>query len=181
MRIAVLLAATAAVGCASSTSSDPAGRERIQHVDEDVRLTNRSAPRADTIPASPLATMRAVVETYRDLEIPVTRAVDAERRLETRDVRMSRIAGERMSRFLDCGRGITGQRADNHVVIVTLETSVLPTDDGRSRVVTDFDATARPRDTSGSEIYCSSRGTLEVLLFDGIRERAGAGRGPMPP
>ena len=141
-------------------------------MDENTRLENRSAVLTDTIPASLATTLRAVGGTYETLEIPVTRVVDAENRLETRNARVSRLGGERLSRFLDCGQGISGQRADSYRVSITLLTSVHTTEDGRSRLVADFDATARPRDHSGSEVYCSSRGTLERLLVDQVRTRA---------
>lgn len=166
------------LGCASTTTADPPSREWLQRPEEGVTIRNASTVRADTVAAAPDATMRALVETYQALEIPVTRVLQAERRLESRNVRVRRIGGERMSRFVDCGTGITGQRADQFRVSITLMTSVVSADGGMSRVVTDFDATARPRNTSGSEVYCTSRGTLEVRLLDEVRRWVAAGSGP---
>lgn len=175
MRILTLLIAAAVAGCASNPSSDPAPRESVQHLSEDSELFNQRSAHVDTIAASVLATMRAVVEAYEALEVPVTRVVDSQRRLETMNVPVNRIAGERMSRFLDCGQGVTGQRADNHNVTIYLMTSVLTAPGGQSRVLIEFDGSARPRTTSGNDVYCSSRGTLEDRLFEEVARRARAG------
>lgn len=163
--------------CASSPADTPAPRERMVVLDEETRLRNESVVRADTVHAPVQATMAALVETYLTMEIPITDVDEAANRLETHDVRVRRIDGARMSRWLDCGTGISGQRADSYQVTVTLLSSVLPAGPSASRVVTDLDGNARPRDTSGSAVYCSSRGTLEARIVEEVRRRAeGGGR-----
>lgn len=181
MRLLALLCGAALIGCASTSATsatDRSSREWIQQFDEETTVANRSSLRTDTVRAPLGTTMRAVVGAYEALEIPVTRVVDAERRLETRNVRVPRIADERISRFLDCGTGITGQRADRYLVNMSLSTSVHAMDAGTTRVVTEFGGTARPRDTSGGEVYCRSLGTFEVVLLEEIRRRAETGATP---
>lgn len=175
MRTAILLATAAVAGCASSTSSDPAPRERIQRLQEELEIRNESSVRADTLPVSPAVAMRAVVGVYQELEIPVTRVEEARRLLETENVRVARLAGERISRFLDCGRSVSGQRADTYDVSINLLTSVRAAGEERSIVRVAFDGFARPRSHAGNDVYCSSRGALEALILSEVRERAGVG------
>lgn len=176
MRIIALLATAAAMGCASSTSSPgPVPRETIQRTPEDVEFRTQGSLRVDTIAAPAAATVRAMIEAYQALEIPVTRVEESEGVLETEGLRLSSLAGERMSRFLDCGRGAGGERADSYDVGVTLLTSIDAAGADWSVVRIELDAFARPRATSGNDVYCSSRGRLEALIFEEIRARTGGG------
>lgn len=173
VRIVILAATFMLVGCATSPGSDVVTpRERVTRRDA-LRLTNEGLVTIDTLPAPPSSTYRALVRSYQALEIPVTAVMDAEHRLETENVEMNRIDGERMSRFLDCGQGVSGPRADSHVIAIRLLSSVTSTADGGSRLEMEFDGTAWPRLHAGSPIHCSSTRALETRLREEVRRRTG--------
>ena len=76
-----------------------------------------------------------------------------------------------MSTYLDCGRGVTAQPYANlYEVTLSYEVSITRQEVGSSldaemRIV----ATARPRDVRGNPVTCTSKGTLERLVFERLR------------
>jgi hypothetical protein len=86
----------------------------------------------------------------------------------------NRIAGARLSTFLDCGSGaVTRPYADQYQVTMFLMTRVQDGGDGASRVRTELDAYARSRSVSGNQIHCTTRGILERKIWEAITEALG--------
>lgn len=79
--------------------------------------------------------------------------------------RITRIAGTRLSSFLDCGIGILGPNADRYEVNLQLMVQLAGYPAGGTLVRTTLDAYARPRDTSGDPIHCASQRTLEARIM----------------
>ncbi len=78
----------------------------------------------------------------------------------------SRIGGERVSQFLDCGKTPTGTpAADVYAVHITAMTG-LEEVSGGTMVRTQVVGQAQPRSTSGSTVRCSSTGDLETLIAE---------------
>ncbi len=101
-----------------------------------------------------------------DLKVydPASRQVAVSRRP------VRRLGGARMSRLLDCGRSVTGPRADTHQIEVRLTAWLEPVDRG-SLVRTRLEAAARRRGL-GAVGACRSRGKLEIMLVDELHRRA---------
>ncbi len=81
--------------------------------------------------------------------------------------RARRIEGKRLSRYIDCGMGVTAvPNADDYQVTLMVLSRVSAADEGGTMVVTTVDATAKPRAVSGNPVHCQSNGTLETRLAD---------------
>lgn len=172
-----VLLLVALTGCASSAGGDAAtGTERTTRVrglvigdgDKGVDITTESAATERLLDASPAEVWGALVATYRDMGIQVTEDPEPQRRLRTTNLRVSRLDGDRMGRFFDCGTGTTGQRANYWDVTMSLVTTLDPVPGEGVRVVLELDAWARPRGTSGSAVHCPSRGELERRLLNAV-------------
>jgi hypothetical protein len=74
-----------------------------------------------------------------------------------------RLNGERPSRFLDCGATVSLPNADAYAVTVTVVTQLSAEGPG-TRAQTVVEATARPRDTAGNQVTCTTTGHLERLI-----------------
>jgi hypothetical protein len=85
--------------------------------------------------------------------------------------RPRRIDGTRLSQFFECGRGMTATpNADRYDVTVFLVTTVREDDPETSTLLTEVNASAKPRDVSGSTVHCASKGTVELRIADAVRE-----------
>ncbi|MGH7529330.1 MAG: hypothetical protein ACREMN_03020 [Gemmatimonadales bacterium] len=120
---------------------------------------------------------RALPAAYRALGIPDAGADSAGRLFGAVDLTPRRLAGERMSHYLDCGFGITAvPRADAYEVTMAVITRVAVDDVGDTMLTTSVIATAKPRALSGNAVYCQSKGTLEAMIVERVLAalRAGA-------
>lgn len=77
--------------------------------------------------------------------------------------RVAKFGSERPSAYLECGRSVTGQRADRSHVTVYLSTWLLPAEEGTT-VVTRFEGSARDAAASRAASHCSSNGRLEARI-----------------
>lgn len=83
----------------------------------------------------------------------------------------SRIAGQPMSRWLECGSGLTGQHADTWRITLSYAVFVDTASAGASRVGVALFATARnPEGVSTSAVACGSTGALEREIANKVRE-----------
>lgn len=69
-----------------------------------------------------------------------------------------------MGRYLDCGNSLTGPRANEYDVALSIVTRVNPVSSDSTVIETTLDANARPRATSGSSVHCISKGELETRI-----------------
>ena len=82
-----------------------------------------------------------------------------------------RIAGQPMSRYLECGGGLTGRHADSWRITLSYAVFVDTTSAGTSRVGVALFATARnPEGVSTSAVVCGSTGALEREIVNKVRE-----------
>jgi len=75
-------------------------------------------------------------------------------------VKSSRLAGERLSRFLRCGTVIGGDAADNYRVTMSIISQATPSEGGTT-VETWLTASARDHGTSSGGVACATTGSLE--------------------
>jgi hypothetical protein len=85
--------------------------------------------------------------------------------------RARRVEGERMSRWLDCGRGLLRANADEYEVTLSVIVQLLPSLEGATTVRTTVDAYARDRSLSAGSVHCLSWGHLERRVGELVRER----------
>ncbi len=144
-----------------------------------VEITNEGAMRRRTVEAPPELVWSALGGVYVGLDIPVTVSDDAQRTLGNMGYTANRIAGNRMSRYLDCGSNLSGPRANQQQVTLTVISWVVPEGDG-AELVTFLDAYAKPRAVSGNAVHCQSSGRLEELIGQRVAEALGVGPAPPP-
>ena len=181
MRLGLPLSITLAISaaaCARPMPPDPAAvpPERVLVADADgtnIRSINSSGPVAAQVVAGPHAAYRALVAVYEELGIKPEVADDASLRITTTNVSFRRlIAGERASVYFDCGQTLTGARADDGRLTVSMASQATPAPSG-STVATTITAVVRTNDgTSTGTTNCISTGRLESRIHDMVKRRA---------
>jgi hypothetical protein len=178
--VAILLAAAA---CSSGGRSDPATPAPVVVVDDREAILSAALgrhvavndpPATDSFPAPLATTHRALVAAYTGLGIPAN-IVDAETGLVavTESRVRGELAGSRASRFLSCGRTVTGERADEDRVTLTVISRLTPSGTSASRVETRVVATAIDTRGTSARQGCTSTGELEARLHRAAKQALG--------
>ena len=175
LALAALLPVLACAPPASSGDLAPAEVEsRVSDGADSFLIRNETSLVEGEVEAPLPRVWSALRETYESLDLPAGAVEDAAGRLSSGRHRARRVGGQRMSRWLDCGQSMTGPRADTWEVYLSVTSSVAPAGGDVTRLATTLEASARPADVSGNEVHCSSKGTLEAAIADGVRERVAA-------
>lgn len=129
--------------------------------------------RRDTLIGDAADLYRHLLAAYEELGIPLTTVnVDALLAGVVGERVGNRLAGGRLSRFLDCGRTNTGRIADQYQVYVTAVTQLMDLEDGSVGVYSHVRGTAVQGGYVGSEIRCVSTGRLEREIAAAIQLRS---------
>jgi hypothetical protein len=178
-RTAMLLVVSA---CASARQPQPRPPVIVVFDEREGRLsaalgrhvTVDDRPLTDTLPALPDRAHRALVGAYSELGSsdlitnPSTGLVAiAEHRVR------GAVAGQRPSRFISCGTTLTGPRADEDLVVMTVVSRLKPAESGASVVETRVVATSMDTRGSGARQACTSTGHLEVRLHQAAKTALG--------
>lgn len=173
-----------AIACAGSTSqTDVASKggvpsvTRVATTDPNLRLElgTEAEMYSEALAAPPDSVWGVLPEVYATLELPVTVFDPDTRTIGTMQHRPRRIEGERLSRYLDCGEGMTATPyADLYEVTLSLSTQVRSTVDGSALLVSEMRATARERAVSGNAIPCTSHRRLEERIVELAAHELGA-------
>lgn len=162
-----------AAGCGGGANSTPVRdtEVRIETASgvSQARITNDRSITSFVVEAPLAAVWEGLQGVYQELEIPITRLEAAEGRIGNDGFKPRTLAGKRMSRWLDCGQGITGPHADRSDITMSLYTSVRPHENG-AQLITDMDAFAKIRN-SGSNVHCTSTSRLERLILERLQAR----------
>ena len=165
-------------GCATTSGTRPSASEAPMNVPEVWLLGERYKegrvtsiqPDVDRvsndIPASPDAVWEALIQVYGDLGIEIAGMDPRSRALNNPDLRISRrLGGERLSKYLSCGSGLTGAFADRFRVQMNILSSVTPAPDGTSILNTTIQAFGvNPEGTSNTRVPCGSTYQLEYRI-----------------
>jgi len=111
-------------------------------------------------------------EVFERLGIEIDMADPRTASLGNSGFRAGRIEGRQLSRYLDCGSGLTGAYADVYEVTASLLVQLFADPEGGTVVRSVFDAYARARDVRSSAIHCQSRGELERRIWGLVEEIA---------
>jgi hypothetical protein len=128
----------------------------------DVNLNPDREVVTEAIAATPEEAWNALRTAYEDLGIPV-KEMDAERKIlgNPKFVLSRSLNRKRLSTYLDCGYGPSGNHADTHRIEMQIRSSVVAIQGG-VQVNTYVAAIARNMDgTSNNRIRCASRFQLE--------------------
>ncbi len=171
--LAVTLSAVVVSACASSspatTSLEPQRVTRVTRGDQTVEIfAGRGG--IERLVAAPVESVWLVLPVVYDrLEIPVGVSDPGQRTFGNLGYRAHQIGGERLSLYLNCGRGMGGPYADQHSVTLAVLTRLTEAEGG-TMVVTTVDGSARPRAVSGVPGACATKSRLELRLAQLIVE-----------
>ncbi len=140
-------------------------------VNTDIRMTRDEYLARAALLAPREAVWAVVTDVFAEVGLPAPRLDDARwtATVENHVVRR-RLGGQRLSRYLECGSGMTGAYADERRLYlnVTVQLQEGETAD-ETTVVTRVTATAeQPSGVSGT-MSCSSRGSLERTLANALQ------------
>lgn len=170
-RARLAVAALATLACASSGSTGVGPYEQSHVIVDapggryDLLLTREQYLSSDTLTVTPKAAWPALVQTYAAFGVPLQGADQSRYMIATQYFHAhSSFAGERMSRWLECGSTMTGDIATTYEITLRfgslLDTSVV----GRTIVRSAVTATAVATGTGTTPVQCSSRGSLEKRI-----------------
>lgn len=166
MCIGILLTAT---GCVSSgipvsaVNTDPTLVEAPGQFIMELSANNRVQPTRHEVPRTPAQLWPELVEAYGGMEIEVSQYDTTAFLLGTAGMALPdrRLAGELVSRSLDCGRTVTGVPvADRYSVTLQVFTQLLPSSDG-TEVRSVVTGRALSPTTNDAAVRCVSTGYLE--------------------
>lgn len=185
MRILALLVLVLSSGCASTGADpDPVRASRPPSISTtgsgvDINIPPERAIVGETIQAPPASVWAALVQAWADLGLEATERSDATFMLGNPRLILSRRLGNTpLSRYLECGSGMTGPFADSHRIEMFIRSSVVPLTGG-SRVDTYIEARARNREgSSNTAVACSSSQRLEREIAEKVRARLAGGGEP---
>jgi len=174
-----LLAALLASACATSPdTAEPAGTNiaTMNVVNPDGRsrvydLRHQAVVGEATVAGSATEVWAVLPDVFGHLELEVNRRDASAAVMGNTGSRVRRLEGERLSRFLDCGRGPTRAFADEYEVTLSVIVQLLGTDGDATTLRTLVDAYARDRTMSGGGIHCISSGILERRIGELVAER----------
>jgi hypothetical protein len=172
-----LIAASAALACATYQGAPGGtGAETMLvstgGVGEASLRTGMETVASRSLDLPPEQAWAVLPAVYEELDVPLTVYDTVDMRIGNTGFRPRRVGGERLSRYLDCGRGVTATaNADRYEVNVSLTTRLTEADAGGTLLWTEIRASAKPRDVSGHPVRCSSKGTLETRIAEAVEER----------
>ena len=184
MRMTALLAFALASAC-GSPGSGPAGGAATPPpsitgagTTLDVSFAPSRGVVTDAVQATPEAAWAALPKAYADLGIPVREVSEASRVLgNSRFVISRRLGDTPLSRYLECGSGLTGPFADRYRIEMLVRTTVVPAETGGVRVESYVEASARnPEGSSNTGVACATTQRLEREIAARVRFHVGAGR-----
>jgi hypothetical protein len=181
MRHLILLALTAVLGCAATTTMGGGGgvpeTTRIEGASGVTSITRTTADDAVWLRYAPISldsAWRALPAAYATLGIPVTTSDRATYTFGGVDVKVRRaLAKMPLSRYVDCGRAPEGPKADMYEMLLTVVTQLRNDNAKGVAVATLVRASARSPSFTANEVTCASTGVLEqrivALLTEGSK------------
>lgn len=184
--LALPLLALLSLACASSSTEAPRPGQQETNLNVQMRsgqgsLNLRTSDEVDvvhdTVPGEAGDLFSLLPAVYDELGVPITSVNPAATTLGALQVRArGDFAGERISRWFDCGTSITGDIADQRQINVTVLTQVESLESaGGSGVSTHVRAYATQAGRSGNRTDCQSRGRLERRINNALGLRASQG------
>lgn len=177
-RLAVATLICTVAACASGSGSGPYAQQHVT-VDSpsgrfDMLLTRDQYLSSDTLTISPARAWPALVQTYAGFGVPLQGADAARRMIATQYIHAhTNFAGERLSRWLECGTTMTGDIATSYEITLRFGTLIDTSVAGRSVIRTAVTATAVAPGSGTTPVECSTRGTLERRIAALVSSKSG--------
>jgi hypothetical protein len=157
-------------GCASAGSQSGPYQQSHITLDSpsgrfDLLLTREQYLSADTLSVSPKKAWPALVQAYAGFGVPLQGADPSSYMIATQYLHAhATFAGERMSRWLECGQSMTGDIASNYEITLRFGTLFDTSIVGRTIVRTAITASAISTGSGTTPVECNTRGALEKRI-----------------
>jgi hypothetical protein len=139
-------------------------------------VTVDDRPVSDSLPAPAERAHRALVAAYSDLGIPDVIANPAIGLVAIAEHRVrGTLARQRPSRFISCGTTLTGPRADEDLLVVTVVSRLRAAGPATTVVETRVVGTSMDTRGTGARQACTSTGQLEVRLHEAAKAALASG------
>lgn len=125
------------------------------------------------VPGSPARVFNALKEVYAELKIETVLMDSVELEIgNEKFFKRGSLAGRRLSGFVDCGTGLTGDYADNHRVDLSVVTFVRPKTADRSTIRSVLlGAAINVTEGAKPTQNCNSNGELERLIHQRVVQK----------
>lgn len=165
--------------CAASTPSDPPERaaptrQVLRVGSAAVEMHTEAGVGQNVIMAPSENVWQVLPSVFEQLEIPITRRDPRLPEIGNLGYLARRVEGRRMGNFIDCGTNLSGQLANLYEIQLSIITRLSDGPEGTTVVTTTVNAYGQPRTTSGNQVHCQSRETLEKRVAELIAEKLGA-------
>lgn len=181
--VSVAAAVLLAVSCTSGGGSGASQPGPIVVLDEreaalyeaiGERVISDDLTVTSAIAASPDQVYRALVVAYSELGLPATVINPTTGLVASTARRMSvRLRDTRLSRYLSCGETMTGPRADQDRVVLSLVSRAKPDGSGGTRLETTLVATATDVGGTNTRLPCTTTGELESRMHRSVKTALG--------
>lgn len=170
IRAAALSLAIGSIACATQPSYEPPSRVVLVEGAGEHLERQADGSLEDTVAAPTAKVFQALKVSFQGLGLQLNVVDPAVLTVGTQNQRfIRRFNSAALSHYFNCGNSITGARADNWYVYVTVTSHVLPSSVG-SKVSTLVQAvTIDPSGGGGDRLGCGSTGALEEDIADGVR------------
>jgi hypothetical protein len=181
MRNLVLIPVLALAACATApaTTTSPTTRTAESSVASGggttytVEVTTRTDVERVALGVPRQQAWEAMVAAYQALGLEITGADQANGALLVGSQRArGRLAGQSLTTLFDCGQGAAGPVTATYTLQVTIRGQVTPTQGG-SQLETRVEANARDAATNNPPVTCATKGGLERLIAQEVRQRVG--------
>lgn len=155
-------------------TAPPAGstvRIETAHGTTEVRIDpTRARAHTTLVSLPPARAWAALPAAYAALGLPAGAGDEAAGHSVVGPLHLARgLSGVRLSRYLDCGATVSIPNADAYAVTLRLDTRLVPAGAAATRVETLLQGSARPMDTAGDRVTCTSTGVLERRLVEELQ------------
>lgn len=178
MRGLLLLSLVCVVGCASGNqgASRPDVVETVRISGSggagQVSTTSSTATNVATVPFPLESVWRVLPAVYDSLGIRISAPDAASHTVGNTGFKIRRQLGDvALSKYINCGNAQGPPSADTYEVQMSVTTQLQPSPSGGTTLMTNVVSSARPIVISGEYANCSSRGTLEAKVVEGVKAR----------
>ena len=153
--------------------------DRILGVDnqsgEVLHTQSSTGPVASSIHAPFSAVWAALPDAYNSLEIELTVIDPPSGTIGNRSfIRTRSLGGKRLSAYFDCGSSMTGMRADEGRMVVSVVSRATAGADGQTSLATTVSGVVQTNEgASAQAIPCASSGALEETIRSAVARRTG--------
>ncbi len=181
-RLGGLVTAAVLAGCATTSGGAPrqdTGRIAIESIGvQNVELYTPQSQYEEVIAATEADVWPHLEPAFEGMGVEVTEVKADQWIAGNPRFRPRRIQGDRLSTFLECGNDHGGPYADQRDVQMTFMAQLLRAPGGGTNVTVLVTGVARPRNVSGADLPCSSKGVLEKRLVAELQAAVAGGRDP---